>query len=145
MIEHLIKACVDVPNMKEIFLIGFYQLDDCLSEFIQNMISTYKISIRYLQEYAPLGTAGGIYHFRDKIRLGDPEAVFLLNGDVCGNFDLGKMLNFYRELPKAKLIAVMATEATRSQSLEYGNLTDFVGQNYHFHLFRLHRGTKIDT
>lgn len=120
MIEHLIKACVAVPNMKEIFLIGFYQLDDSFSEFIQTMITTYRINIRYLQEYAPLGTGGGIYHFRDKIRLGDPEAVFLINGDVCGNFDLVNMLNFYRKLPESKLITVMATEATRLQSLQYG-------------------------
>ena len=120
MIEHLIKACVEVPEMKEILLMGFYQMDESFSEFIQSMIIKYRIQIRYLQEYAPLGTAGGIYHFRDMIRLGEPEAVFLINGDVCGNFNFMKMLDFYRSLPDSKLIAVMATEATRSQSLEYG-------------------------
>lgn len=121
MIEHLIKACVEVPDMKEIFLVGFYQLDESFSEFIQSMVLKYRIQIRYLQEYAPLGTAGGIYHFRDRIRLGEPEAVFLINGDVCGNFNLAKMVEFYRSLPDKKLISIMATEATRSQSLEYGN------------------------
>lgn len=99
---------------------GFYQLDDSFVEFIQSMILKYHIQIRYLQEYAPLGTAGGIYHFRDIIRLGEPEAVFLLNGDVCGNFNFTKMLEFYRGLPDSKLISIMATETTRPQSLEYG-------------------------
>lgn len=121
MIEHLIKACVQVPEMKEILLIGFYQLDDAFTEFIQSMTLKYQISIRYLQEYTPLGTAGGIYHFRDMIRLGDPDAVFLINSDVCGNFNLVSMLDFHRLiLQPDKLITIMATEATRQQSLEYG-------------------------
>lgn len=120
MIEHLIKACVEVPEMKEILLIGFYQLEESFNEFIQSMILKYRIQIRYLQEFAPLGTAGGVHHFRDMIRLGEPEAVFLLNGDVCGNFELQKMLEFFRSLPETKMISVMATEATRSQSLDYG-------------------------
>jgi NDP-sugar pyrophosphorylase family protein len=40
------------------------------------------------QEYAPLGTAGGIYHFRDQIRAGNPDAFFVMNGDVCADFPL---------------------------------------------------------
>ncbi len=123
MIEHLIKACVELPDMKEVLLIGFYQLEESFNEFIQSMIVKYRIQIRYLQEYAPLGTAGGVYHFRDMIRLGEPEAVFLINGDVCGNFALQKMLDFFRSLPETKMISVMATEATRSQSLDYGKMT----------------------
>ncbi|KAH7646165.1 GDP-mannose pyrophosphorylase A [Dermatophagoides farinae] len=125
MIEHLIKACIQVPKMKEILLIGFYQLDDAFTEFIQSMTLKYQISIRYLQEYTPLGTAGGIYHFRDMIRLGDPEAVFLINSDVCGNFNLDSMLHFHRHIPHSdKLITIMATEATRQQSLEYGCIVE---------------------
>ncbi|KAH9400396.1 PREDICTED: mannose-1-phosphate guanyltransferase alpha-A-like [Rhagoletis zephyria] len=124
MIEHLIKACVELPDMKEVLLIGFYQLEESFNEFIQSMIVKYRIQIRYLQEYAPLGTAGGVYHFRDMIRLGEPEAVFLINGDVCGNFALQKMLDFFRSLPETKMISVMATEATRSQSLDYGCIVE---------------------
>ncbi|KAF7489163.1 Mannose-1-phosphate guanyltransferase alpha-B [Sarcoptes scabiei] len=121
MIEHLIRASIEIPDMEEILLIGFYQLDDSFTEFIQSMTSKYQINIRYLQEYAPLGTAGGIYHFRDMICLGDPEVVFLFNGDVCGNFDLISMLEFHRSHSNQdKLITILATEATRQQSLEYG-------------------------
>ncbi|OTF81070.1 mannose-1-phosphate guanyltransferase alpha-A-like protein, partial [Euroglyphus maynei] len=125
MIEHLIKACIQVPEMKEILLIGFYQLDDAFTEFIQSMTLKYQISIRYLQEYTPLGTAGGIYHFRDMIRLGDPDAVFLINSDVCGNFNLGSMLDFHHRIKQSdKLITIMATEATRQQSLDYGCIVE---------------------
>ena len=51
---------------------------------------------RYYQEFAPLGTAGGIYHFRDQIQRGNPEAFFVLNCDVCGDFPLTDMLDFHR-------------------------------------------------
>ena len=119
MVEHLIKACTQVEGMKEIFLIGYYQTQ-ILSSFIDSMVKKYSISIRYLQEYTLLGTAGGIFHFRDQIRVGDPEAVFLINGDVCGDFALKEMLEFHRKLPNNKMITVMATKATRQQSFNYG-------------------------
>lgn len=124
MIEHLIETCVAVPGMKEILLIGFYQQDEMMNEFIQSMLTKHRVAIRYLQEYAPLGTAGGIHHFRDQLCLGSPEAILLLNGDVCGNFDLKAMLDFDRSLPTDRLITILATEATRQQSLEYGCIVE---------------------
>lgn len=63
----------------------------------------------YLQEYAALGTAGGIYHFRDQIQSGDPEAFFLINGDVCGDFPLIEMTKFH-EKNKNSLITILGTE-----------------------------------
>ncbi|CAG2183922.1 unnamed protein product, partial [Oppiella nova] len=123
MVEHLVKACALVDGMKEIILIGFYQIH-MFSAFIDSMVRKYNISVRYLQEYTSLGTAGGIYHFRDQIRVGDPEAVFLLNGDVCGEFALKEMLDFHRSLPNNKLITIMATEATRNQSSNYGCIVE---------------------
>ena len=52
-----------VKEIKEILVLGFYPAHE-MSSFIQNMEQEHGVSIRYLQEYAPLGTAGGIYHFR---------------------------------------------------------------------------------
>lgn len=51
---------------------------------------------RYYQEFAQLGTAGGIFHFRDQIQSGNPEAFFVMNCDVCGDFPLTDMLTFHR-------------------------------------------------
>ena len=51
---------------------------------------------RYLQEFAPLGTGGGLYHFRDQILAGAPEAFFVLNADVCSDFPLSAMLEAHR-------------------------------------------------
>lgn len=50
---------------------------------------------RYLQEFTMLGTAGGMYHFRDQIRAGNPTAFFVLNGDVCSDFPLEELHNFH--------------------------------------------------
>lgn len=51
---------------------------------------------RYLQEFTMLGTAGGMYHFRDQIRAGNPTAFFVLNGDVCSDFPLKELYEFHR-------------------------------------------------
>ncbi|KAK7602213.1 hypothetical protein V9T40_009654 [Parthenolecanium corni] len=116
-IQHHIEACVRVPDLKEIILLGYYPSSD-LMKFVQEMIQEYKIAIRYLQEYTALGTAGGMYHFRDQIRCGNPTAFFVINGDVCGDFPLLEMCEYYGE--KDALVVVAGTEATRNQSVNYG-------------------------
>lgn len=78
------------------------------------------IHYRYLQEFTPLGTAGGMYHFRDQIRSGNPDAFFILNGDVCADFPLKEMLEFHKSKGETALITTLATEATRQQALNYG-------------------------
>ncbi|XP_065200227.1 mannose-1-phosphate guanyltransferase alpha [Planococcus citri] len=116
-IQHHIEACVRIPELKEIILLGYYPQSDLIS-FVQEMIQEYKIAIRYLQEFVPLGTGGGMYHFRDQIRCGNPTAFFVINGDVCGDFPLLEMCDCYGE--KEALIVVLGTEATRNQSVNYG-------------------------
>ncbi|XP_026476111.1 mannose-1-phosphate guanyltransferase alpha-like [Ctenocephalides felis] len=81
----------------------------------------YQIKIRYLQEFTALGTAGGMYHFRDFIRGGSPEAFFILNGDVCADFPLQKLLEFHKKQNNA-LATIMGTEATKEQAINYGCL-----------------------
>ncbi|XP_026476151.1 mannose-1-phosphate guanyltransferase alpha-like [Ctenocephalides felis] len=81
----------------------------------------YQIKIRYLQEFTALGTAGGMYHFRDLIRGGSPEAFFILNGDVCADFPLQKLLEFHKKQNNA-LATIMGTEATKEQAINYGCL-----------------------
>lgn len=121
---HHIEALCRVPNVKEILMIGYYQMNDALTAFIASAMQDYKISIRYLQEYTALGTAGGIYHFRDQIKSGSPSAFFLLNGDVCGDFPLAAMLDFHQQRANKSLITVMGTEATRQQALNYGCIVE---------------------
>ena len=85
-----------------------------MTEFVNEMNrSCNTLSVRYLQEFAPLGTAGGLYHFRDQIRSGDPDAFFVLNGDVCAEFPLSEMLKFHQNSGEVIKATVLATEATR--------------------------------
>ncbi len=64
---------------------------------------------RYLQEYAALGTGGGIYHFRDQIVSGAPEAFLVLNADVCSEFPLLEMLDFQKEHGDAYSFVILGT------------------------------------
>ena len=84
--SHLLPKVADI---KEVLLLGFYPAAD-MASFVAEMNSEYKVSCckyilsnrphpascphkclqvstRYLQEYAPLGTAGGLHHFRDQV------------------------------------------------------------------------------
>jgi len=127
MIQHHIETCASVKEIKEILILGFYPAHE-MTSFIQDMENQHKVRIRYLQEYAPLGTAGGIYHFRDQIRAGNPEAFFVMNGDVCAEFPLTSLLHFHRQHitndEKSVVATLMATEATRQQSLNFGCIVE---------------------
>ena len=69
-VQHHIEALSRVECVKEVLLLGFYPSSE-MSDFVQEMNeSQNQFKVRYLQEFAPLGTAGGLYHFRDQIRSG---------------------------------------------------------------------------
>ena len=65
---------------------------------------------RYLQEYSALGTAGGMYHFRDQILTGNPDLFFVMNADVCGDFPLQEMLEFHQSVDMAPHFTILGTE-----------------------------------
>lgn len=124
MLQHHIEACAKVPNMKEIILIGFYQPNEELNRFIASAQQEFKFSVRYLQEFAALGTGGGIYHFRDQILCGGPSAFFLMNADVCSEFPLQDMLHFHHQHGNSHCGIILGTTANRKQSLNYGCMVE---------------------
>jgi mannose-1-phosphate guanylyltransferase len=69
----------------EILLLGFYPAEQ-FANFIEECRRECSINtpIKYLEESESLGTAGGLLQFRDEILSGEPDAVFVLNADVCG-------------------------------------------------------------
>ena len=77
---------------------------------------------RYLQEYSALGTAGGLYHFRDQIMTGGPEMFFVMNADVCGDFPLQGMLDFHRTLPSTAICTMLATEVWLASFADFFSL-----------------------
>ncbi|XP_052234377.1 mannose-1-phosphate guanyltransferase alpha-A-like isoform X2 [Dreissena polymorpha] len=123
-IHHHIEAAAKVEGNKEVILIGFFQPNEALNKFINQAQLQFKVQIRYLQEYTALGTAGGIYHFRDQILAGKPDYFFVMNADVCGDFPLQEMLDFHRSKPSGTFCTILGTEATRQQSLTYGCIVE---------------------
>lgn len=161
---HLIDRCLDLVvagknlDLIEILILGFYQqsgadylsqsnLQKLVEEKLRNIRKLSdrhdsKVLIRYLQEFTRMGTAGGLYHFRDQIRRGNPDAFLLINGDVCGDFDFSQMLARHRETTliiekegesmstKKPMITVMTTEASRSESQSYGCIVENVKHHH---------------
>ncbi|OUC42811.1 nucleotidyl transferase, partial [Trichinella nativa] len=125
-VQHHIEALTKIPGLKEILFIGFYQPSDHWATFISDIQGQYStVNIRYLQEFAPLGTAGGIYHFRDQILLGGTDACFVLNADVCGDLPLMEMVDQLNTLidqhsTTENILLMLTTEAAREQSLNFG-------------------------
>lgn len=120
-IQHHVESCVRIKELKEILILGFYPATQ-MQQFVSNMQNLYDVNIRYLQEFTALGTAGGMYHFRDQIRSGNPGAFFVLNGDVCADFPLQELYDFHRSKNEKALVSIMGTEATRQQAVHYGCL-----------------------
>ncbi|CAO3629813.1 unnamed protein product [Mucor hiemalis] len=59
-----------VKGLKEVLIIGLFE-DKVFAPYIDNAAIEFPhLNIRYLHEYQALGTAGGIYHFRDEILRG---------------------------------------------------------------------------
>ncbi|POO01788.1 Nucleotidyl transferase domain containing protein [Trema orientale] len=95
MVHHPISACKRIPNLAQIFLIGFYEERE-FALYVSSISNELKVPVRYLKEDKPHGSAGGIYYFRDMIMEDSPSHIFLLNCDVCCNFPLPDMLEAHK-------------------------------------------------
>ncbi|KAJ1651387.1 hypothetical protein IWQ61_008033, partial [Dispira simplex] len=74
----------------------------------------------YLREYQALGTAGGIYHFRNEILRHSPESFFVLHADVCCSYPLAEMLAFHKQ--QGCKGTIMGTRVNRADANRYGCL-----------------------
>ncbi|CDK25413.1 unnamed protein product [Kuraishia capsulata CBS 1993] len=98
-LSHIIDSVLLVPTVTEILLIGFYEAST-FSDFIHDYQVKFrfqkrKISIKYLREFKALGTAGGLYHFREEILRGNPINFFVIHGDIVCSYPLVDIYNFY--------------------------------------------------
>lgn len=91
---HAVDAVAKVKSVKEIYLIGFYE-NNVFDEFITQAHKEHPhITIKYLREYKAMGTAGGLYHFRDVILKGKPDNFYVIHADVCSSFPLTEISEF---------------------------------------------------
>lgn len=95
MIHHPISACRRIPNLAQIYLIGFYEERE-FALYVSSISNELRIPVRYLREDKPHGSAGGLYSFRDYIMEDNPSHIFLLNCDVCCSFPLPEMLEAHK-------------------------------------------------
>ncbi|KAF2214701.1 hypothetical protein CERZMDRAFT_65944 [Cercospora zeae-maydis SCOH1-5] len=117
-IEHCFQAVTRVPEIHEIFIVGYYD-ESVFRDFIKDCSRTHpKISVKYLREYQALGTAGGLYHFRDAILKGRPDRFFVLNADVCCSFPLEQMLRLFDE--KDAEAVILGTRVPNEAATNFG-------------------------
>ncbi|CAG8545239.1 3357_t:CDS:2 [Racocetra fulgida] len=146
-IWHHLDALSKVEGLKEVLLIGFYEdsvfqrfIDDAARDFPQIYVRYDTIGLRflcyqiptcklffsllysYLREYQTLGTAGGLYHFRDEIQRNDPRQIFVLNADVACNFPLNEMIKFHNT--HRGLCTILGTKVAREVANRFGCLVE---------------------
>lgn len=117
-IYHSLKAVAKVPGLREVVLVGYYD-ETVFRDFIKDAGKEFpQLRIQYLREYQALGTAGGLYHFRDAILKNKPERFFVLNSDVCCSFPLGEMLNLFEE--KDAEAVILGTRVGNDAATNFG-------------------------
>ncbi|CRG84040.1 GDP-mannose pyrophosphorylase A [Talaromyces islandicus] len=117
-IYHSLKAVAKVPGLREVVLVGYYD-ETVFRDFIKDAGKEFPhLRIQYLREYQALGTAGGLYHFRDAILKNKPERFFVLNSDVCCSFPLGEMLNLFEE--KDAEAVILGTRVSNDAATNFG-------------------------
>ncbi|GEM11011.1 mannose-1-phosphate guanylyltransferase [Rhodotorula toruloides] len=94
-IWHSLVALSHVEGLTEVLLIGFYD-EAVINPFIKDASRDFpNLSIRYLREYQSLGTAGGLYHYRDVILKGNPSQIFVVHSDIVCGWPLEEMQKFH--------------------------------------------------
>ena len=117
-IWHCLRAVAKVPGIREVILVGYYD-EAVFRDFIKDSARELpQIRIQYLREYQALGTAGGLYHFRDAILKGGPDRFFVLNADVCCSFPLGEMLKLFEE--KNAEAVILGTRVSNDAATNFG-------------------------
>lgn len=117
-IHHCLTAISKVPSIHEVYLIGYYD-ESVFRDFIKDAATDFpNLSVKYLREYQALGTAGGLYHFRDAILKGKPERLFVLNSDVCCSFPLNEMLKLFTE--KYAEAVILGTRVSTEAATNFG-------------------------
>ena len=119
-IWHCLAAIDKVPGKQiaEVHIIGYYD-ESVFRDFIKDAAKEFpNLSIKYLREYEALGTAGGLYHFRDAILKGRPDRLFVLNADVCCSFPLGEMLRLFDD--KNAEAVILGTRVSDDAASNFG-------------------------
>ncbi|XP_074569878.1 uncharacterized protein LOC141826525 [Curcuma longa] len=119
MVHHPILACKSIPNLVQVYLIGFYEERE-FALYVSAISNELRVPVRYLKEDKPHGSAGGLYSFRDHIMEDDPSHIVLLNCDVCSSFPLPDMLEAHKRYGGMGTILVIKVSAESAN--QFGEL-----------------------
>lgn len=119
MVGHLINSCKRIPNLAQVFLVGFYEERD-FAIYVSSISNEHKVPVRYLKEDKPHGSGGSLYYFRDQIMEDSPSHIFMLNHDVCCSFPLPIMLEAHMSYGGMGTILVIKVSAESAN--QFGEL-----------------------
>ncbi|XP_009777433.1 uncharacterized protein [Nicotiana sylvestris] len=119
MVHHPISACKRIPNLAQIYLVGFYEERE-FALYVSSISNELKVPVRYLKEDKPHGSAGGLYNFRDLLMEDSPSHIFLLNCDVCCSFPLPEMLEAHRRY--GGMGTILVSKVSAESAYQFGEL-----------------------
>lgn len=119
MVHHPMSACKRIPNLAQIYLVGFYEERE-FALYVSSISNELKVPVRYLREDRPHGSAGALYNFRDLIMEDSPSHIFLLNCDVCCSFPLPEMLDAHKRY--GGLGTVLVIRVSAESASQFGEL-----------------------
>ncbi|CAA7399390.1 unnamed protein product [Spirodela intermedia] len=119
MVHHPISACKRIPNLVQIYLIGFYEERE-FALYVSSISNELRVPVRYLREDKPHGSAGGIYNFKDRIMEDSPSHIFLLNCDVCCSFPLPDMLVAHKKY--GGIGTILVSKVSAESASQFGEL-----------------------
>ncbi|SAL95921.1 hypothetical protein [Absidia glauca] len=130
-VSHHLAALSKVQGLQEVLIIGFFE-DNVFARFLDEAASEFPhLHIRYLREYQSLGTAGGLYHFRDEILRGNPQQFFVMHVDIACAFPLNEMMDAH--MKHRGLCTMLGTKVPREQANKFGCLVANPGTNEVLH------------
>lgn len=118
-IWHALRSLCQVQDLREVFLIGVYE-DSVVAPFIKSASVDFpQLTIRYLREFASgMGTAGGLYFFRDILLENSPSQIFVLHADVACDFPLEELKRFHDS--HRGVGTIMAVKVEREEATKFG-------------------------
>lgn len=119
MVGHLINSCKRIPNLAQVFLVGYYEERE-FAIYVSSISNELKVPVRYLKEDKPHGSGGSLYYFRDQIMEESPSHIFMLNHDVCCSFPLPNMLEAHMSYGGMGTILVIKVSAESAN--QFGEL-----------------------
>ncbi|MQL94647.1 hypothetical protein Taro_027303 [Colocasia esculenta] len=119
MVHHPISACKRIPNLAQVYLVGFYEERE-FALYVSSISNELRVPVRYLREDKPHGSAGGLYNFRDLILEDSPSHIFLLNCDVCCSFPLPDMLDAHKKY--GGMGTILVSKVSAESASQFGEL-----------------------